>query len=199
MGLEGGGAVNGGRVTPGGGAGAPGGGTGGRPDAVQMVASASDGPPVSSEVLAEALEEEDAPAVDTAALQQRIAELEADLAKAEARLSAQSERITLERELTAAGVVDLETGVALAERLLEMGDEDDPARAVARLRARKPFLFPDGGTVHEGPGAKASRASAMSGDVRGGGLGAIDEMASSARATGDRRELLRYLRARRGS
>jgi hypothetical protein len=159
----------------------------------------TDGPPVSSEVLAEALAEEEAPAVDTGALQRRIAELEAELAKAEARLSAQSERITLERELTAAGVVDLETGVALAERLLEGGDEDDPARAVARLRARKPFLFPDGGTVQEVSSRASSRASAMSGDFAGSTGGGLDEIADTARATGDRRELLRYLRGRRGS
>lgn len=184
---------------PGGGVGDPGGGVLGGGGAVSTEAPMVDGPPVSSEVLAEALEEEETPVVDAAALSRRIAELEAELAKAEARLAAQGQRITLERALSAAGVVDLETGVALAERLLEGGDEDDPARAVARLRARKPFLFPDGGTVHERASTRAaSRASAMSGDVGGDGLAALDDMASSARSSGDRRELLRYLRARRG-
>ncbi|MEM1184160.1 MAG: hypothetical protein AAGI53_04070 [Planctomycetota bacterium] len=124
-------------------------------------------------------------------LARRIAELEADLARAEARLAAQAQRTAVERELAAAGVVDLETGLALAERLFEGGDEDDPVRAVARIRARKPFLFE----------TRRERASAMSGEAPGtpGALSAeLDEIASSARATGDRKELLRYLRARRG-
>ena len=156
--------------------------------------------PVSSEVVLEAVAGDDdtAPdsAVHAATLERRIAELEADLAQAEAKLAAQSQRLMLERELSAAGVVDLETGVVLAERLLEGGDEDDPARAVARLRARKPFLFPDGGTVKQHAGS--SRSSAMSADAGGSASAELDEMALSARSSGDRRELLRYLRARRG-
>jgi len=202
MGGGAGGALGGGSGQFGGGGELGGGGSspdggGGQNIGLQMAETAG-GPGLSAGVIAEALAGEGDAAAgdeeDAAALRRRIAALEADLARAEARLAAQGMRLTLERELAAAGVIDLETGVTLAERLLEGGDEDDPVRAVARLRARKPFLFPDGGTARE----SAARASSMSGDVDGPGSAALDEMAGSARASGDRRELLRYLRARWG-
>ncbi len=127
-----------------------------------------------------------------AELMARVAELESALESAQLELARRDRRAALERELTDLGVVDLEIGVTLAERILEDGDEPDAERAAARLRVRKPFLFPETAET----GRRAS--SAMAGRASDERHADLEEIAEGARATGDRRELLRYLRARRG-
>jgi hypothetical protein len=80
----------------------------------------------------------------------------------------------------------------LAESVSQM-DEPDVGEAVRDLRKRKPYLFHShGGGGRSGGSVRATMLPASSG---GDGL---DEMASSARASGDRAALLRYLRQRRG-
>ncbi|MEM7623869.1 MAG: hypothetical protein AAF235_11785, partial [Planctomycetota bacterium] len=82
---------------------------------------------------------------------------------------------------------------------------DDVAEAIEALRGRKPFLFSghdQAGTGVAGPGMAG--LGAMGAGVMGVGVAArspaasLDAIADDARTSGDRRELLRYLRARRG-
>jgi len=117
----------------------------------------------------------------------RILDLEGELGAAREALAGVERRAEIERALSGASVVDLETAVMLTESAVAQMDEPDVELAVRELRARKPFLFGDSvGGVSSAMGARVS-----SGD---GGLG---ELASRARGSGDRGELLRYLRARR--
>lgn len=124
-----------------------------------------------------------------AACEARVSELETELASANEALISTQRRGEIERELTAARTVDLETACLLTEATIGEMDEPDVAVAVRELKARKPFLFScSKHGVHAGS-AMSAQASSQS-----GGLG---ELASSARSSGDRNELLRYLRARR--
>lgn len=123
----------------------------------------------------------------------RIEELEAELAGAQEAIALTERRGMIERELTAAQAIDLETAHLLTEAAISEMDEPDVEVAVRELRARKPFLF-----VCDDPAHKARGASAMSAFERGARSGdELGDLAQSARSSGDRNELLRYLRARR--
>ncbi|MGP1273643.1 MAG: hypothetical protein ACTS22_09955 [Phycisphaerales bacterium] len=120
---------------------------------------------------------------ENAALQERVAELESALAAMESLHK-------LERELLDAGVVDLETALALAEPRVRAGEE---ASAVASsLVSGKPFLFAS--PVLHGAGAGGGSSQSARSGASAGGLGSL---ADEARRTGDRRVLTRYLRQRR--
>lgn len=125
--------------------------------------------------------------------EERLRELEDKLAGAEralgetrTALDAAERRRSIERELAGARAVDLETAVVLAEAALAAQDHPDIPRTVADLRRRKPFLFAEGT-----PGAMGAVPPAAPGGAR--------DAAAEARATGDRRALLRYLRLKRGA
>tara|TARA_R110000868_G_scaffold119469_2_gene317005 strand:+ start:348363 stop:348872 length:510 start_codon:yes stop_codon:yes gene_type:complete len=120
----------------------------------------------------------------------RVADLERELAEANDAVVSTQRRGDIERELTAARAVDLETACLLTEATIGEMDDPDVAVAVRELKSRKPFLFSC--ATH---GTHGSVMSSQAGSGGGGGLG---RMASSARSSGDRNELLRYLRARRG-
>ena len=117
----------------------------------------------------------------------RVGELEGELSSARDALASVERRAEIERALGGSGAVDLETAVMLVESALSSMDEPDVGRAVRELRARKPFLF---------GGGDGGLSSAM-GARRETGDDGIGELATRARGSGDRRELLRYLRARR--
>ena len=119
----------------------------------------------------------------------QVAELESALAGAEEAIVLSERRGEIDRELTSARAVDLETARLLTEAVISEMDEPDVALAVRDLCERKPFLF--GGKRHGGSGISMSPAGLQGG---GDSLGA---MAQHARSSGDRSELLRYLRARR--
>lgn len=126
-----------------------------------------------------------------AACEAKVSALETELSSANEAVVSTQRRGDIERELTAARAVDLETACLLTEATIGEMDEPDVAVAVRELKTRKPFLFSCGGhSTHVG-----SSMSAQSSHSMGDGLG---QMASSARMSGDRNELLRYLRARRG-
>ncbi len=88
----------------------------------------------------------------------------------------------------------------LTEAAIGEMDEPDVVLAVRELKSRKPFLFSgvshgiDGGAGY-GIGSSMSAVAGNGTGTSGHGLG---QLASSARSSGDRNELLRYLRARRG-
>lgn len=125
-----------------------------------------------------------------AACEARIGELESELSSANEAVVSTQRRGDIERELTAARAVDLETACLLTEATIGEMDEPDVAVAVRELKSRKPFLFScSRHGVHVG--------SSMSAQAQGASDG-LGRMATSARSSGDRNELLRYLRARRG-
>lgn len=124
-------------------------------------------------------------------LEQQLAEARAgleqaqlSLAEAQKALGASEQRRQIERQLESAGAIDLETGTLLVEQAMGAMKEPSVAGALAQVRRNKPWLFR--------PRAEASAAlgaPAASGEA--------DRSAAEAAATGDRRALLRYLRARR--
>ncbi|MCC7387779.1 MAG: hypothetical protein IT431_03325 [Phycisphaerales bacterium] len=102
------------------------------------------------------------------------------------RMLGQSEQSRqIDRELLIAGVVDLDGARRLVDERLAGGAT--VLEAVARVRERRPLLF--------APRVRGVRATAM---PAGPAPSAVDEAANDARESGDRRLVLRYLRARRG-
>ncbi len=142
----------------------------------------------------------------------RASSLESELAAARTETEAMRGRLAtverdrrLERELAKAGCADTETALALARERLESEAaegtwKDDPAGFVRGLLDEKPHLRGTSGTKAPAPrpaevlppktaGAKAPGAS--------GPQRAISRLATQARS-GDTRDLMTYLRARRG-
>lgn len=151
--------------------------------------------PVSEELIwkARAAEAEE----KAAALEARVHELEGELASANASIKSVERRGEIDRELTAAKAIDLETARLLTEAAIGEMDSPDVSIAVRELCDRKPFLFAcKKHGVHLGysGGASMGPSNGMQ-----GGDDEIELMADRARSSGDRSELLRYLRVRRGS
>lgn len=119
------------------------------------------------------------------AAESRLEQIHEELAETRATLDDAERKRQAERLLAEHGALDLETAMLLTEAAVAQMDEPDVAAAVQELRARKPFLF-----------ARASHASVMSGHAESE-PDPIEDAAADARATGDRRVLLRYLRLKR--
>lgn len=124
----------------------------------------------------------------------QIEELKAELARVQEAGQAQERRRRIEQAVAASDPLDPETVQLLVERAIGPGDGSvekvgaDANGVVADLKRRKPFLF-------RKPPASPSAMSV----VRAGTGGVTPaELADQARATGDKRALLQYLRARRG-
>ncbi|USN99752.1 MAG: hypothetical protein H6810_03575 [Phycisphaeraceae bacterium] len=122
------------------------------------------------------------------ALEARVVELERALGEAQSSAEAAVRRAEIERALTEAGAIDLEITTPLVEEVVSAMEEPDIGKAVREVRAGKSFLFRGVG------GGVASEA--MAGESASAGPG-LDDLASEARDSGDRGDLLRYLRARR--
>lgn len=145
--------------------------------------------PVSEELVWKARAEDAEAEVER--LSGRLGEVERALAEAVGQLESAETKRQIERELFEADALDLEACCLLTEAAVSQMDEPDVGLAVRELRTRKPYLFHGGGEA-SGGGDRATMLPAAHG---GDGL---EEMASSARASGDRAALLRYLRQRRG-
>ena len=122
-------------------------------------------------------------------LRERLGQTESRLAEAQRTADELRRRRDFERELALASPVDLDTARLVAESIANERGIEDAARAVRETVAAKPFLFrsrePSGvmaPELHEGPPSSRAR----------------QEAAEEAMRTGDRRAVLRYLRARRG-
>ncbi len=124
-------------------------------------------------------------------LEAMVAELEVQLASANDAVKTVERRGEIDRELVAAKAVDLETARLLTEATIGEMDSPDVAIAVRELCDRKPFLF-----ACKKHGVNTGLAMGPA-SVRNG-TDELESMASSARSSGDRSELLRYLRVRRG-
>jgi len=128
---------------------------------------------------------------DLASTRERLAETERRLGASQALMAALERRRALDAALLGAGAIDIESARLLAEAAMPQGEEADIGEVVDALRARKPHLF---ASVRVGRAAPVS--SVMAGEVGAGD--ALAEAAKEARVSGDRRALLKYLRARRG-
>ena len=126
-----------------------------------------------------------------AQLEAKVHELEAEVASAHATVKSVERRGEIDRELTAAKTIDLETARLLTEATIAEMDAPDVSIAVRELCDRKPFLF-----------ASKQRANlqgvSMGPAGTSGGDDELEAMAQRAKSSGDRSELLRYLRVRRG-
>ena len=128
--------------------------------------------------------------------EQRLGDLERELGELRSAYDASQEAITaLERReridalLTESDTVDLEAARLLTEVAVAGMDEPDVGAAVADLRRHKPYLFDRGGVGL--PSAMGPR------EPEHNNPDPAADAADQARATGDRRDLLRYLRMRR--
>ena len=129
------------------------------------------------------------------AAEQQLEALHEELNAAEAKLSEADQTITgLERRqkvdslLAEADAIDLETARLLTEQAVSMMDEADIELAVKDLRRHKPYLFRR---------RQAQAPSAMAPSIELAGLDPAEQAAEQASRSGDRRDLLRYLRLRR--
>lgn len=127
------------------------------------------------------------PEAPPAELHAQLAQAQAELAETRAALAAAERRNAIESELLRAGTIDLETSSILADRSLKDHSPASVARVVAEMKQRKPYLF------RAGAGGSISSAS-----VNGDSDRPINAIEHEARSSGDRRALLRYLRAKRG-
>lgn len=121
-------------------------------------------------------------AAKVAALEAKIGEIQNLLQQAIRDWTSADQARKLEQELNAAGAVDIPTASALLGPAINAGAQI--AEAVSGLKQSKPFLFrraQAGGTM--GPATKRDP---------------LTQLAEQAVATGDKRALLDYLRARRG-
>lgn len=123
----------------------------------------------------------------------RVSELEGMLSSANEAVKTVERRGEIDRELVSAKAVDLETARLLTEATISQMDAPDVSAAVRELCDRKPFLF-----ACRKHGKSRGEGVAMGPAMIRRGDDELASMASSARVSGDRSELLRYLRVRRG-
>ncbi len=119
-------------------------------------------------------------------LQEQLEQARADLEESRQTLDAVEQRQRIDHLLIEADAIDLEAARLLTEIAVASDEEPDLAEAVEQLKARKPYLFRRDG---RGAGGMSARPR--------GGPGGLDDAARIASQSGDRRDLLRYLRLRR--
>ena len=122
-------------------------------------------------------------------MHKRVQTMESDLAQARESLQAIQQRQELDALLTGAQAIDLEAGRVLAEDLLARREVADGRAALAQLRRQKPWLFR----------RQTRQAEAMGMPARSTEDAATPsaQAAQQAFASGQRRDLMQYLRLRR--
>ncbi len=136
-----------------------------------------------------------------ARLEEELVAARAEMQAFEARLVAIDRDRRLERELVQAGCVDMETAMALAgQRLSGQEPLNDQEAFVKRLLDEKPHLR--GESSHAGVSALAQGLPPRTTGVKPAGGNAhrrgLDRMADQARRTGHPKDVMAYMRARRG-
>lgn len=116
----------------------------------------------------------------------------AELEAAKQRLEELERDRAIDAELIAQRPVDLEAARLLLREALRGKPASEAAGAAAQMRRRRPWLFEPGGGG-SGPGVGGAPVMGAASEPEG-----IARLAESARASGDSRALMRYLRARRG-
>jgi hypothetical protein len=129
------------------------------------------------------------------AAEQQLEEINNEISAMQAKLTEASQTIVgLERRqkvdalLTDAETIDLETARLLTEQAVALMDDPEVELAVEDLKRHKPYLF-----RHR----QANGVSAMAPSIDPQGHDPAELAAEHATKTGDRRDLLRYLRLRR--
>jgi hypothetical protein len=125
---------------------------------------------------------------EIADLEARVAELESALERTRLDAERQHQTRALEQALARAGVIDAETAGLLLAPQLAADTTADIDTLVRDLRGRKPFLF--------APPARPAPNAAMG---PGTPVDDLSDLATTARHSGDRAALLRYLRRRRSN
>jgi len=124
----------------------------------------------------------------------RAAELERSLAEAREALDAVERRHRIDSALIEADAIDLDTARLLTEMAVASMPDADIAAAIADLQRDKPFLFRP--VMHR---RAAPTTSAAGASLPAPPPDPAHDAAREAVATGNRRALLRYLRARRAT
>lgn len=127
-------------------------------------------------------------------LEVRIVELEGLLSSANEAVKTVERRGEIDRELVAAKAIDLETARLLTEATISEMDSPDVSIAVRELCDRKPFLF----ACKKQGTHTLNQGLSMGPTARHNADDELESMRNNARSSGDRSELLRYLRVRRG-
>lgn len=135
-------------------------------------------------------EEHEQPPADPrlAELQARFDQAQSALDETRNQLASLERRQEIDRALVEADAVDLEAARLLTEVAVGVMDKQDVQTAVDELKRRKPFLFR----------RTAPREGAMSPKPRRP-VSPAEDAAGEAAASGNRRDLLRYLRLRRNA
>jgi len=163
------------------------GGTGGEPG--EGGATAADKQVVTDEInwRARALQAEG----KLAELEKALADLRATLEQTREALAANERRRGVELAVSAAGAIDVDVAVMMVEAAMKDRGPEELDAVIDEMQRSKPFLFEQRRSATGGAGVMSPETS------RGGE--ALATLADEARASGDRRALLRYLQARRGN
>ena len=121
-------------------------------------------------------------------LHSKLKTVEGELNKTQQTIAQLERRQKIDALLADADAVDFEVARLLTEAAVESMDEPDVALAIDDLRRGKPYLFRQ---------RAAASAVAMSARARGNVSPSTIEAAQTAATSGDRRDLLHYLRLRR--
>ena len=124
---------------------------------------------------------------------ERVEALERELGEARRTIEALERRQKVDALLVESEAVDVEAARLLTERAVEQMDEPDVSAAVEELRRHRPYLFRRRGGGGDGGGG----GGVMAAREEEGDGGEVNQAAAEAAASGDRRDLLRYLRLRR--
>lgn len=114
-----------------------------------------------------------------------------ELDEARRRLDETERRRRIDQLLVESDAIDLDAARLLTEAAVETMDDADVDEAVTELRRTKPYLFAGS------PGVSGSSGGTMSPRPRSGMRGDVENAAEAAASSGNRRDLLRYLRMRR--
>ncbi|MEM1211882.1 MAG: hypothetical protein AAGI68_06225 [Planctomycetota bacterium] len=120
---------------------------------------------------------------------QQLEALHEQLRQREAQIAQLERRQQIDARLTEADPLDLGTARLLTEAAIQHMDEPDIETAVTELRRDKPWLFRTQGTPQAFPFAPEANPLHEPDPA--------DEAAAHAASTGNRRDLLTYLRLRR--
>ncbi len=121
-------------------------------------------------------------------LNTELGDLRTKLTEADQVITALERRQQVDALLMEADTVDLEAARLLTEQAVLMMDEPDVTMAVKDLKRHKPYLFRR---------RTEAGSSAMAPTIETPGHDPAELAAQDAARTGDRRDLLRYLRVRR--
>ena len=116
-----------------------------------------------------------------------LQDAKAELTQARRTIDGLERRQRIDQMLAESDTVDIEVARLLTEVAVEMMEEPDVRAAIDDLRRQKPYLFR----------RRESQTSAMTARPKKGGSHPADDAAAHAATTGDRRDLLAYLRLRR--